>query len=82
MKVFNQIEMFLDDTYSEAEQGYFMTYCKCVCNYLCKYLDIIKYKTTCKKINIYCSKTPQEKTSKNHPRQLTRTNNARGYLPF
>ncbi len=56
MPVFNQIELFLDGSYSREEQKSFIFKSRCICNYLERALDENGFETTLSRVNIHCSK--------------------------
>lgn len=56
MPVLNQIELFLDGTYSSEEKKDFIFKSRCICNYLERALAEEGFETTLSRVNIHCSK--------------------------
>lgn len=56
MPIFSQIELFLDNSYSNEQQVEFMLRSRCICNYLERSIRGSKFKTSMSRINIVCTK--------------------------
>jgi len=60
MRVLNQIELFLDGSYPKEDQKAFIFKSRCLCNYLERALNQIRFETTLSRINIHCLKDAAE----------------------
>lgn len=56
MTYFDQVELFLDRSYSVVEQKSFIFKSRCICNYVERALVEKNFETTLSRINIHCSK--------------------------
>ncbi len=64
MPVLHQIEIYLDNSYSEGDQKSFLFKSRCVCNYLERRLASLKFISNYSRINIYLSKDKVESVAK------------------
>lgn len=57
MKELFHVELYLDSSYALDEQKAFIFKSRCICNYLERGLETLKFKSPFSRLNIHCSKT-------------------------